>query len=119
MGRCTVESLGPPMCAAWGRVSVGVGVGIGVSEAPLDRPMEDSVGTKPAGEVRRTGALGHPHSGTCDPLIAGSGDEYAGSDVFACVAWHERIWKGESMEISKCRLLVGSVASGLERRITS
>ncbi len=28
------------------------------------------------------------------------------------------MWKGESMEISKCRRLEGSVVSGLERRIT-
>jgi hypothetical protein len=48
--------------------------------------MELSVGTKPVGEFRRAGALGHPHSGTRVPLSAGSGDEYAGSAVFACVA---------------------------------
>jgi hypothetical protein len=84
MGRCTLESLGPLMCAACGRASCGEG--IVTSESPLERPMELSVGTKPVGEVRRTGALGHPHSGTLVPLSAGSGEEYAGSDVFACVA---------------------------------
>ena len=86
MGRCTVESFGPPICAACGRVSVGVGVGITASEFPLERPIELGVGTKLVGELRRAGAFGHPHSGTRVPLRAGSGDEYAGSAVFACVA---------------------------------
>jgi hypothetical protein len=45
--------------------------------------MELRVGTKPVGEVRRAGALGQPHSGICVQLRAGSGDEYAGSAVFA------------------------------------
>ena len=39
--------------------------------------------------------------------------------MFAWVAWQERMWKGESMEISKCRRLVGSTASGFDRRMTS
>jgi hypothetical protein len=77
--------VGPPMCAACGRASCGVCM-VAASELPLERPMELSVGTKPVGEVRRTGALGHPHSGTRVPLSAGSGDEYAGRAVFACVA---------------------------------
>ena len=77
-----MESFGPPMCAACGRCSVGGGA-IGASESPLERPMELSVGTKPVGDVRRVGALGQPHSGICVPLIAGSGDEYAGRAVFA------------------------------------
>lgn len=38
--------------------------------------------------------------------------------MLACVARQERMWKGESMEISKWRRFVGSWASGLERRIT-
>lgn len=38
--------------------------------------------------------------------------------MLACVAWQERMWKGESIEISKCRRLDGSWASGLERRMT-
>jgi hypothetical protein len=112
-----MESFGPPMCAACGRVSVGVS--IGASGFPLERPIELKVGAKPDGEVRRAGALGQPHSGIRVSFIAGSGDEYAGSAVFACVAWHERIWKGESIEISKCRLLDGSTASGFDRRMTS
>jgi hypothetical protein len=45
------------------------------SELFLERPIELRVGTKPVGEVRRTGALGHPHSGTRVPPMAGSGDE--------------------------------------------
>lgn len=105
------------MWAACGRASWGVA--IAASESPLERPMELKVGTKPVGELRRMGALGHPHSGIRVPPSAGSGDEYAGSAVLACVAWHERMWNGESMEISKCRRLVESVASGLERRMTS
>ncbi len=38
--------------------------------------------------------------------------------MLAWVARHDRMWKGESMEISKCRRFDGSVSSGLERRIT-
>ena len=107
------------MCAACGRASCGVTIVASAFELPLERPIELNVGTKPEGEVRRIGALGQPHSGIRVPLDAGSGEEYAGSAVFACVAWHERMWNGESMEISKCRLFVGSTASGFERRITS
>lgn len=105
------------MCAACGRARIGDA--ICGSELSLDRVMELNVGTRPVGEVRRTGALGQPHSGTRALPREGSGPEYAGSAVFACVAWQERIWNGESMEISKCRRFVGSVASGRERRITS
>jgi hypothetical protein len=75
MGRCTVDSLGPPICAACGRASCGIGVGIATSELPRERAIELSVGTKPVGEVRRTGAFGHPHSGTRVPPSAGSGEE--------------------------------------------
>jgi hypothetical protein len=75
MGRCTAASLGPPMCAACGRASWGIGVGIAASELPLERPIELSVGTKPVGDVRRTGALGQPHSGTRVPESRGSGEE--------------------------------------------
>jgi len=107
------------MCAACGRASGGGAMVASALEVPLARPIELSVGTKLVGELRRIGALGQPHSGTRAPLRAGSGDEYAGNDVFACVAWHDRMWNGESMEISKCRLFVGSVASGFERRMTS
>jgi len=117
IGRCTIASLGPPMCAACGRASVGVA--IVASEFPLERLIELNVGTRPGGEVRRTGALGHPHSGTPALPREGSGPEYAGSAVLACVAWQERTWNGESMEISKCRLLVGSFGSGFDKRMTS
>jgi hypothetical protein len=120
MGLCTVLSFGPPICAACGRASAGVGVGIGASDSRLERPIEPIVGTRPpGGELRRMGALGHPHSGISSWEAAGSGDEYAGRAVFACVAWQERMWNGESMEISKCRLFDGSFLSGLERRMTS
>lgn len=88
-------------------------------EFPLERVMERNVGTMPIGRVCRTGALGQPHWDTRALPGTGSGDEYTGSAVFACVAWHERMWNGESMEISKCRLLVGLFASGFERRMTS
>jgi hypothetical protein len=73
MGLCTVESLGPAMWAACGRASWGVG--IATSELPRPRPTELNVGTKPVGEFRRAGALGHPHWGAPVPLCAGSGDE--------------------------------------------
>jgi hypothetical protein len=48
----------------------------------------------------------------------GSGHEYAGSAVLAWVAWHDRMWNGESIEISKCRLFDASWGSGLESRMT-
>lgn len=38
--------------------------------------------------------------------------------MLACVALQERIWNGESMEISKCLRLVGSLSSILESRST-
>lgn len=38
--------------------------------------------------------------------------------MFACVARQERMWKGESMDISKCLRLDGSVASGFDNLIT-
>ena len=74
------------MCAACGRASVGMGVGIAASELPLERLIELNVGTRPVGDVRRAGAFGQPHSGTRALPTSGSGDEYAGSAVFACVA---------------------------------
>ena len=61
------------------------------SESPRDREIELKVGTKEWGEVRLTGAPGHPQSGLRASLENVSGDEYAGKDVFACVAWQERI----------------------------
>lgn len=74
------------MWAACGRARCGVGIEGSASEPPLALDMELKVGTKLVGEVRRTGALGHPQSGIRVPLLAGSGDEYAGSEVLACVA---------------------------------
>jgi hypothetical protein len=80
------------MCAACGRARVGIGVGMVASELFLERLIELNVGTRPVGEVRRLGAFGQPHSGTCALLpTSGSGDEYAGSAVFACVAWQDRM----------------------------
>ena len=61
MGRCTVLSAGPPMCAACGRASVGMDMV--ASELPLERLIELNVGTRPVGDIRRAGAFGHPHSG--------------------------------------------------------
>jgi hypothetical protein len=87
-------------------------------EFPLERAIELRVGTKLVGECRRAGAPGQPHSGRRALLGLGSGDEYAGSAVFAWVAWQESMWKGESIDISKCRLLVGSFWSGFDSRIT-
>ena len=75
IGRGTVESFGPPICAACGRVIPATAIGDGGSVLPLGRPMLPSVGTKPGGDGRRDGASGHPHSGTLVPLTIGSGDE--------------------------------------------
>lgn len=50
-----------------------------------------------AGDIEA--AFGHPHSYT---VPRGVGPLwYSGSEVWFCVARHERMWKGESMEISK------------------
>jgi len=38
--------------------------------------------------------------------------------MLAWVARQERMWKGESMEISKCRRLVGSPRSDLDSLMT-
>lgn len=60
------------------------------------------------GELRRRAAPGQPQSYKWVPLTPDSGDVYAGREMFACVALHERMWNGESMEISKWRRFVGS-----------
>lgn len=70
------------------------------------------------GEWCRLTASGHPQSATDMSCWAISGAEYAGSDVLACVARHERIWNGESIDISKCRRFLGSTASGFDKRST-
>ena len=38
--------------------------------------------------------------------------------MLAWVARQERMWKGESMDISKCRLFDGSATSGLDSLMT-
>lgn len=38
--------------------------------------------------------------------------------MFPCVALQDKMWNGESMEISKCRRLDGSLSSTLESRST-
>lgn len=72
------------------------------------------------GALRRViGAPGQPQEYS-SWITAGSedGSLYAGRKMFPCVALQERMWKGESMEISKCRRFVGSFSSGFDRRIT-
>jgi hypothetical protein len=66
----------------------------------------------------RNAAPGHPHSYSSAVELPAPPDEYAGSDVLACVARHDRMLKGESMDISKCRRLAGSVSSGRDNLIT-
>ena len=83
---------------------------------PLRRELR--VGSRDDGEFLRLGAPGQPHSKCSVSRLADSGEVYAGRAVFACVAWQERMLKGESIEISKCRRFVGSTASGLDKRIT-
>lgn len=71
MGRCTVESFGPPMCAACGRVSVSAaGVAIVASEFPLGRLVRLRIGTKPVREVRRVGRARVSCSSTIRPTLA-------------------------------------------------
>lgn len=72
------------------------------------------------GALRRViGAPGQPQEYS-SWMIAGSedGSLYAGRKMFPCVALQDRMWKGESIEISKCRRFVGSFSSVLDRRIT-
>jgi hypothetical protein len=84
--------------------------------------MEIVPGTEPvdeAGEWLRERALGQPQEkGLGCVLMFVS--VYSGREVWAWVARHERMWKGESMEISKWRrfLPVGSLASTRDRRRT-
>jgi hypothetical protein len=66
----------------------------------------------------RNAAPGHPHSYSSAAELPVPPHEYAGRDVFACVARHDRILKGESMDISKCRRLFGSFSSGRDNLIT-
>jgi hypothetical protein len=66
----------------------------------------------------RSAAPGHPHSYSSAVELPAPPDEYAGRDVLACVARHDRMLKGESMDISKCRRLAESVSSGRDNLIT-
>lgn len=72
------------------------------------------------GPLRRViGAPGQPQE--CSSwMTTGSedGSLYAGRKMFPCVALQERMWKGESIEISKWRRFVGSFSSVFDRRIT-
>lgn len=80
--------------------------------------IEFRLGRSDEGEFRRRGASGHPHEECSVSKVVDSGDEYAGRAMFAWVARQERIWKGESIEISKCLRFVGSVTSGFDNLIT-
>ena len=51
--------------------------------------------------MERKAASGHPQTVLGWTLAPGVGPEYSGREVFALAARQERIWKGESMEISK------------------
>ena len=102
------------MCAAGGLVNPAVSGGLFErlftleEDALLPLRKLDRVGTKLEGELARLGAPGHPHSVCSLNKVADSGDVYAGKAMLACVARHERMWNGESMEISKCLRFVGS-----------
>ena len=76
------------------------------------------LGRSDDGEFRRLGAPGQPHEECSVSRVVDSGEEYAGRAMLACVARQERMWNGESMEISKCLRFVGSTASGLDNLIT-
>lgn len=69
------------------------------------------------GEFRR-GKGAHEHVPSPSEIPELGPESYAGRAVFAPVAWHERMWNGESMEISKCRRFEGSLGSVLLSRIT-
>ena len=66
----------------------------------------------------RIAAPGQPHSYSSVEPGADVPELYAGRDVLACVARHDKMLRGESMDISKCRLLFGSFSSGLDKRMT-
>jgi hypothetical protein len=66
----------------------------------------------------RNVAPGHPQSYSSAGELPMPPDEYAGRDVLACVARHDRMLKGESMDISKCRRVFGSFSSGRDNLIT-
>ena len=99
------------MCAVGGRARPGdciVGVA-GGSDPPVRFALSEfSVGTNDVGEFRRLAAPGQPQSYSEALVLPPSGELYAGSEIFAWVARHERMWKGESIEISKCLRLLGS-----------
>jgi len=112
------EELGSCTCAAGGRVRDSVDKSRPDDEAFFPLRRELRVGSRDDGEFLRLGAPGQPHSKCSVSRLTDSGEVYAGRAVFACVAWQERMLKGESIEISKCRRFVGSTASGLDKRIT-
>ena len=109
------------MCAVGGLArpadgSVGV---VGRSESPVKFVLRAcKVGTREGGEFRRRAAPGHPHSYSEAGRLPPSGEPYAGNEMFAWVARQERMWKGESIEISKCLRLPGSFTSGFDNRMT-
>lgn len=51
---------------------------------------EFKVGTSELGEFLRLAAPGHPQSNKDEAAGTESGELYAGSEMFACVALHER-----------------------------
>lgn len=74
-----------------------------MAAAPFDA-NESSVGSmevdEDGEELPVDGASEHPHSKV---LLAVGEDrsEYSGREVCCCVAKHDRIWNGESIDISK------------------
>jgi hypothetical protein len=82
----------------------------GVSAGPSPSPGED------AGEAAETAAFGHPQ--ICwRPTIPAFGPEYSGSARLSRVARQFRMVNGESIDISKCRLFLGSSLSVSLREI--
>ena len=79
---------------------------------PRARPFSE--GSSDDGEFLLRGAPGQPQEECSVRRVVDSGDEYAGKAMLAWVARQERMWKGESMEISKCLRLLGSFTSGFD-----
>lgn len=121
MGLSMVWLFGPPICAACGLANDGSTLfrpaGLLLSSC-CEAPTPLNVLASETGELRRFAAPGHPQSNRCALFPLCSGDVYAGSEMLFCVARQERMWNGESIEISKCRRFVGSLASGFDRRMT-
>ena len=110
IGRWTPAAALVERCAWGGRDRLGGLKTSAVSGGPSPSPGED------AGERAETAALGQPQ--ICwRPTTPAFGPEYSGSARLSRVARQLRMVNGESIDISKCRLFLGSSLSVSFREI--